>query len=109
MPLLILLQFDVNQENINAPEKMRVNLNNDNFYLNTSYKGDFGTNWQITTGMSYGYSKNKIGLDLDQVDNDENAAHLKLKLKKNFSNYFKLSFGGDYFITKFDENFKPKI
>lgn len=102
-------KFDINQENINSPEKIRVNLNNDNFYLNTSYKGGFGTNWQITTGMSYGYSKNKIGLDLDQVDNDENAAHLKLKLKKSFSNYFKLSFGGDYFSTKFNEDFKPNL
>jgi hypothetical protein len=31
-------------------------------------------------------------IDLDNV-NERNAAHLKLKLKKNFSNYFKLSFG----------------
>jgi hypothetical protein len=48
-------------------------------------------------------------VDLDNVNNDENAAHLKLKLKKNFSNYFKLSFGGDYFITKFDESFTPNL
>jgi hypothetical protein len=50
--------------------------------------------WQVVTGLSYGYSKTKIGY-LDNVNNDENAAHLKLKLKKElFSNYFKLSFGG---------------
>ena len=102
-------RFDINQENINAPEKLRVNLNNDNFYLNTSYKGGFGENWQITSGLSYGYSKNKIGLDLDQVDNAENAAHLKLKLRKNFSNYFKLSFGGDFFSTKFNESFNENL
>jgi hypothetical protein len=49
-------------------------------------------------------------LDLDNVnnENDENAAHLKLKLRKNFSNYFKLSLG-DYFITKFDEDFTPNL
>lgn len=102
-------RFDINQENINAPEKLRVNLNNDNFYLNTSYKGGFGENWQITSGLSYGYSKNKIGLNLDQLDNAENAAHLKLKLKKNFSNYFKLSFGGDFFSTKFNESFNENL
>jgi hypothetical protein len=102
-------KFDINQENINAPEKTRVDLNNDNFYLNTSYKGNFGANWQITTGMSYGYSKNRIGLNLDQVDNDENAAHLKLKLRKSFSNRFKLSFGGDYFVTKFNEDFNGNL
>lgn len=100
-------QFDINQENINSPDKIRVNLKNDNLYFNTSYKGFFGANWQISTGMSYGLSKNKIGLNFDQVDNDENAAHFKLKLNKKFTNYFKLSFGTDYFVTQFDESFKP--
>ncbi len=102
-------KFDINQENINSPDKMRVNLKNDNLYFNTSYKGNFGTNWQITTGMSFGYSNNKIGLNLDNVANNENATHLKLKLRKNVSNYFKLSFGMDYFSTKFDESFTEDL
>ncbi|RKS13763.1 TonB-dependent receptor [Flavobacterium sp. 120] len=99
-------KFDINQENINSPEKIRVNLNNNNFYLNSSYKGVFGNNWQITSGLSYGYSNNKINLDSDKVANDENAAHLKLKLKKSFSERLKLSFGADYFVTQFNEDFK---
>ncbi|MES2576770.1 MAG: TonB-dependent receptor [Bacteroidota bacterium] len=99
-------KFDINQENINSPEKIRVDLNNNNFYLNSSYKGVFGNNWQITSGLSYGYSNNKINLDSDKVANDENAAHLKLKLKKSFSERLKLSFGADYFVTQFNEDFK---
>ncbi len=99
-------KFDSNQENINSPEKIRVDLNNNNFYLNSSYKGVFGNNWQITSGLSYGYSNNKINIDSDKVANDENAAHLKLKLKKSFSERVKISFGADYFITQFNENFK---
>ena len=102
-------QLDINQENINAPDKIRVAVTNNNFYFNTSYNGRFGSGWQIVSGVSYSYSKNQIGLNLDNVNNDENAAHLKLKLKKNFSNYFKLSLGSDYFITKFDEDFIPNI
>lgn len=104
-------RFDINQENINSVNKTRVDLNNNNLYLNASYKGNFSGNWQMTTGVSYGYGQNKIGLDEDDVENVENAAHLKLKLRKNFSDRFKLSFGGDYFITDFDEEFSgfPKI
>ena len=100
-------KFDINQENINSPEKIRVDLNNNNFYLNSSYKGVFGNNWQITSGLSYGYSNNKINLDSDKVANDENAAHLKLKLRKSFSDRLKLSFGADYFVTQFKEDFNP--
>ncbi|MNS13429.1 TonB-dependent Receptor Plug Domain protein [compost metagenome] len=99
-------KFDINQENINFSEKTRTDLNNNNFYLNTAYKGVFGSNWQITSGLSYGYSKNDINHDLYKVDNDENAAHFKLKLKKSFSDRLKVSFGADYFITQFNEDYK---
>ena len=99
-------QFDINQENINKPaNKTRVNLDNNNFYLNASYKGNFGSQWQITTGLSYGYSKNTIAIDWNDLANNENASHLKLKVRKSFSDRFKLSFGADYFSTKFNENF----
>ena len=102
-------KFDINQENINSLEKSRVDLNNNNFYLNSSYRGVFGNSWQITSGLSYGYSHNNIALDLDQVSNAEHAAHLKLKLKKSISNQFKLSFGADYFATQFNEDFNVNL
>ncbi|MBG6187367.1 TonB-dependent receptor [Flavobacterium sp. CAN_S2] len=102
-------KFDINQESINSAEKIRVDLNNNNFYLNSSYNGVFGNNWQITSGLSYGYSNNKINLDSDKVSNDENAAHLKLKLRKSFSERVKLSFGADYFVTQFNEDFNENL
>ncbi len=100
-------QFDVNQDDINTyPRKVRLNLDNNNFYLNSSYKGNFGS-WQLTGGLSYGNGQNAIDIDQDQVENKENAAHLKLKLRKSLSDRFKLSFGADYFITNYDETFDP--
>ena len=98
-------RFDLNQEDINQPEKVRVNLNNNNFYFNSSYKGNFGSNWQIFTGLSYGYGQNIIDIDAATVNNAEHASHLKLKLNKKLSDKVKLAFGGDYFITQFDEDF----
>ena len=97
--------FVLNQKDINAPEPVRVETNNNNFYLNASYKGTFGEGWSLQTGMSFGYSQNKIGLELDDVRNRENASHLKMKLTKKFSSRVHLTFGGDYFITDFDETY----
>src|SRR5690606_15797098 len=45
--------FDINQEDINEPNPVRVALTNNNFYLNTSYKGSLGNYWTIQTGLSY--------------------------------------------------------
>jgi hypothetical protein len=98
-------RFDLNQESINSVAKTRVDLKNNNLYVNASYKGSFGSNWQLTTGLSYGLGNNKIGLDNQRIENTEHASHLKLKIKKPISDRIKLSFGVDYFITKFDEEY----
>jgi len=101
--------FDLNQKNINQTEKVRVDMKNNNLYVNSSYKGYFGSNYQLTTGVSYGYSQNKIGLDLDDIKNSEHATHLKLKVKKKVSERFQISVGADYFATKFDEAFTENL
>lgn len=97
--------FDINQPNINGPLKNRVDLTNSNFYLNSSYKGIMFKNWQVLTGFSYGIGTNKIGLDLDKVDNQENALFMKFKLSKKLSQDFKFSFGTDFNSTHYDENY----
>lgn len=102
-------RFDLNQEDINLTNPVRVNLNNNNFYLNSSYKGNFGSNWQVFGGLSYGYSHNQIDLDANEVTNGEHAAHLKLKLTKKLSDRIKLNFGSDYFITNFDEAYNNTL
>ncbi|AWA30149.1 TonB-dependent receptor [Flavobacterium magnum] len=100
-------RFSLNQVDINKPEKVRFGLENNNFYFNSVYKGYFGDNWQLTAGLSHGLGRNDIRIDADDVDNVENATHLKMKLKKTFSEHIKLNFGADYFITAFDEHFQP--
>ena len=99
----------MNREDINQPEKVRIDLHNNNFYFNTSYKGNFAGNWQLFTGLSYGYGENKIGINTNDLENAEHASHLKLKIKKSISDRVKLSFGADYFITKFDEDFNNSL
>ena len=98
-------RLDLNQEDINSIPKIHFRLNNNNFYFNSSYKGNFGNNWQIITGLSYGYSQNKIGIDVNNIQNAEHSSHLKFKLRKSFSERVKLNFGADYFVTQFGENY----
>ena len=84
-------------------------MNNNNFYLNASYKANWSNQWQFFTGLSYGFGQNKIGINVDDAKNDEHSSHMKLRLKKSFSDRVKLTFGSDYFITKFDETFKENL
>lgn len=98
--------FDFNQESINSPSAQRIDLKNNNFYTNTSYKSYWNNNWQFYNGLSYGYGSNTIFIDADQVANNEHAIHLKSKASRRFSNSIKLDLGADFFSTHFEERFK---
>lgn len=97
--------FVLDQESINTVAKTRVDLSNANFYSNVSYKAKLANNWNLFTGLGFGYGTNNISLNLDKVDNTEKATHLKFNLKKAFTKRFKLNFGGDFFNTNFTEDF----
>lgn len=101
--------FDLIQEDINVPDGVRVELNNSNFYGNTSYQGILGKGWSISTGLSYTIAKTDISLVENDIEDDENSAHVKLKLKKRFNSRFKLSFGAEHFTTKFNESVSSEI
>lgn len=99
-------RFDLNQEDINQPEKIRLNLANNNFYLNSVYKGYVG-NWSLHAGVGLGYSRNAIDIAADDLSNVEKAGQFKLKLQRKFSDKARLTLGADYFRTDFDEGYRP--
>ncbi|WP_055448374.1 TonB-dependent receptor [Lacinutrix mariniflava] len=98
--------FELIQEDINSPEGLRFKLDNSNLYLNGSYAAKLENRWKLNTGFSYTHAKNKMAIDDNNIDDTENSIHTKLKLRKSFSNRFKLNFGAEYFTTNFNEAFK---
>jgi hypothetical protein len=97
--------LEVIQDNINFDDGFRFGLNNRNLYINSSYKNKFGNNWRIETGLSFTNDNSEVKIEDDKIDNNENSAHFKVKIKKQFSSRFRVSFGSEYFITKFDETY----
>jgi len=96
--------FDLEQDDINFPNKLRNINTNTNFYTNSSYKGRFANNWKVFAGLSYGYFNNKGSYDVIDYAASENAIHSKLTITKPISDAVKTSFGADYFYTNFNED-----
>lgn len=99
-------KLDVNQEDINQPEKVRFKLQNNNFYGNVSYKGIFGHQWNLHTGLSFGTASNDIRIDNRLIENLQNALHFKFKIHKKLTEKIKITGGMDYFSTFYEEEFK---
>lgn len=98
--------FELIQEDINMTEGVKFKLNNNNMYFNGSYKGILSDNWSLTSGLSYTYAKNELGIIDNTIDNTENSFHGKVVFKRRFNNRFKLNIGTEYFATKFNELFE---
>ncbi|WP_298780431.1 TonB-dependent receptor [uncultured Polaribacter sp.] len=99
--------LDVIQDDINFADGFRFGLNNRNLYINSSYKNKFGNNWKIESGLSVTNDNSTVKISDDNVDNNENSAHFKTKIRKQFSSRFRINFGSEYFITKFTEMYNP--
>ena len=99
--------LDVIQDDINFIDGFRFGLRNRNLYINSSYKNKFGNNWKIETGMSFTNDNSTVKIIDDEINNNENSAHFKAKLRKQFSSRFRVAIGSEYFITKFNENYTP--
>jgi hypothetical protein len=95
--------FALTQEDINNPEGTQFSLNNKNFYGNTSYSGVLTNDLKIDLGASYTLATTEVGVNDIGIDDTENSAHFKVKLKNRFSNRLKLTAGVEQFVTDFDE------
>ncbi len=97
------INFDVEQEDIDFTDLVRFDLKNYNWYTNGSYTGFLGDQTKLMGGISYSTSKADLLLGTTDVINTEDALHTKIKLKHNFSNTFKLSYGAEYTTRTFKE------
>ncbi len=95
--------FELIQEDINVADGINFGLKNRNLYLNTSYKGNLGNDWDIATGASFANDYSDIKITNTEVTDDENSFHAKVKVRKRFSNRFKISIGTEQFLNTFSE------
>ncbi|RVU89963.1 carboxypeptidase-like regulatory domain-containing protein [Flavobacterium columnare] len=100
--------FDLNQIEIGTLISKRIGNQNNNLYLNSSYKKKNNNGWTFTIGGSMGRNNVEMLLNQDDVITKELATHLKFKVDKKISNIFSFSFGGDHFYTYFNEKYRVK-
>jgi outer membrane receptor for ferrienterochelin and colicin len=96
---------DIDQEDINFEDFVNFRLKNSNLYANSSYKHFFDNEWTMNAGASISSDRNDVRFDVNDIEANETAAHLKLKVKKTFSSRFQLNFGVEHFITDFRDTF----
>ncbi|MDO8550156.1 MAG: TonB-dependent receptor, partial [Ignavibacteria bacterium] len=98
--------LSLNVDNLDNPDvKDPFQLEDNNFYLNTSFDEIFGEDWTFFTGVSYSKDINDLNLAGDLIDTDEQRTQSKMTISKGlFGNSF-ITFGGEVHNIKIDESF----
>lgn len=91
-------QNDVQQLN-------RLDLTNDNYYFNTSFKEILNDKWTLFTGLSYTYNKDFIEEQF-KVSTKEQSRQAKVTLSNQVADQIKLKFGAEYLHQTFEEGFR---
>ncbi|MEM1257649.1 MAG: TonB-dependent receptor [Bacteroidota bacterium] len=97
--------LDIDQEDINFDDFVRFRLKNNNLYFNSSYKFYLENDWIINTGASISWDTNDISFMENDIDNNETAGHVKVKVKKLFTNRYSLNVGAELFNVDYEETF----
>lgn len=96
--------FALNQININNDASQFVDLNNQNLYLNMSYKTAFDNEWVLQTGSSYTYDNDIVALDqTDEINERLRAAQFKLKMSKRLHQKFKIYSGAEFWMRNYTQ------
>jgi len=98
--------FDLIQEDINLTNGFHYGLKNRNLYFNGSYKNNLLNDWSISGGFSFTNDRSNTAVIDDAIVGNENSTHVKVKLRKRYSNRLKLNFGAEYFSTNYEEEYQ---
>lgn len=91
------LDNDVNQTN-------ELELTNQNFYVNSSFREILGDKWSLFGGISYTRNSDDVRQQF-QLDALEQSAQGKFTLSYQMNESIRMKFGGEYLFNDFDENF----
>jgi hypothetical protein len=98
--------LSLNVDNLDNPaNKDLFQMNDYNFYLNTSYSEIFGDDWTFFTGLSYSKDNKDINLVGDLIKTDEQLSQSRITLSKSLFGNSSLTFGGEVHNLRIDESF----
>ncbi len=79
-----------------------VSLQNNNWYLNTSYQEILNDKWSVKTGIAYTYDDNHLALQQDQLHEKQRGLHVKTVFTLDASERTAIRLGSEYFYHQWE-------
>lgn len=101
---------DLEQADPNALDGMtRYQLENDNLYVNASWRTLLNEKWALRSGASFTTNPDRIGIDDERFDRLAKGAHAKTSLSHQATDKIKVRMGGEYFYKSYGESYQSEF
>ncbi|NOQ76170.1 MAG: TonB-dependent receptor plug domain-containing protein [Crocinitomix sp.] len=98
--------FELNRNDLdNNNVSTRYKLRNNNYYLNTSWKGTLGKKWLMKASGSYTNNNDQIGINTDKFKESLVLGHLKTVLSRKFNKQIKLKLGTESLLKSYHQSY----
>jgi hypothetical protein len=101
--------FDLSPFNSDAGQSRAMNYDEDNLYMNTTFRTATGNGYKLFAGMAYAKNNRRIDNSLvihDKYKNKEQELHLKVKAGKRVNELYRYDFGGESIIRTLDFSYR---
>ncbi len=88
-------KININQFNLDTNADEAIDINNSNYYVNSTYHSILDDKTSLNTGISLGVNKDKIGIDDANLNSDLTGAHGKVAFKTLINEHFVINYGSD--------------
>ena len=96
----------IRQPNINnGGIKDTVAIDNNYFYLNTTYREMLNNKWTLRAGLSSTLNEENLNVNSDDIDENEKAFHAKLAFNWEATEKVSVNMGTEFFGKKFTQEF----
>ena len=99
-------KYTITQEDLNYAGKYNdYNLENGNYFVNTSWKSNLGDKWNIAIAASFTHNTDNIAYDTLNFKKQLRGAHIKNVMSYPFSNKFTVRFGAELFSKTYSQQY----
>ena len=89
----------------NLSVKNKFELDNQNLYVNASFKEILNKNWSLQSGLSFSKNRDDINLNENKISDIDEYSQVKIKFTRFLGKFSKLKFGGEAGMLNDEESY----
>lgn len=98
--------FQLNRNDLdNNNAKTKYKLQNNNYYINSSYKGKLGKQWLLKASGSFTNNKDLVSINTNQFNESLELGHFKGVVSRKFTKQIKLTLGAESILKSYEQKY----